>query len=104
MTSAPINSEYMPNTLTNILESIGGHPETSAATNVAKSIFSQKCIEIPVWRLAYLSLSKCPKTENPKMSDHVTSVSAGETSSDTPNDYQNIRNNAWGNSRVNGGV
>ena len=38
------------------------------------------------------------------MSQHVTLVSAGETSSDTPNDYQNIRNDAWGNSRANGGV
>ena len=37
VTGAPINSEYMPNTSTNTLQSIGGVPETSAGTNVTKT-------------------------------------------------------------------
>ena len=46
----------------------------------------------------------CPKPEIQKMSDDVTSVSVGETSCATTNDYQIIRNHARGNSRAHGGV
>ncbi len=42
-----MNSERMPNTPTNTLESIGGVPVTPAATYVAKPQFSQKYTKIP---------------------------------------------------------
>ena len=37
VTGAPINSEYMSNTPTNTLQSIGGVPEASAGTKVTKT-------------------------------------------------------------------
>ena len=50
------------------------------------------------------STRSCPKPKIQKMSHDVTSVSVGETSCATTNDYQIIRNHARGNSRANGGV
>ena len=82
-------------------------PETSAATKVPKSQFSQKYTGIPVpgaGAAAPIPIQNPPKPKIQKISDDVTSVSAGETSSYAANDYQNIRNHARGNSRANGGV
>ena len=86
VTGSKINSEYIPNTPTNTLQSIGGVPETSAGTNGTKAQFSQKYTEIPVLK-GVLPCQKAPKSEIQKISHHVTPVSVDENQSDTSSDY-----------------
>ena len=61
-----MNSESMPNTPTNMLESTGGVPVASAATYVAKSQFSRKYTRIPVSESTVPGSVNLSKTENPK--------------------------------------
>ena len=96
-----MNSTHTPNTPTNTPESVGGAPETLAVTNIPKTKNFKKYTEIPVSRKPTCTW---PKPKNKKMSDHVTSVSVGETSPDAANNYIILRKHARGNSRANGGV
>ena len=99
-----MNSERMPNTLTNTLESIGAVHVTSAATYVAKYQFSQKYTKIPVSRHRIGCTRSCPKLKIHFVSHDVTSISVDENSRDAHNCCQILRNYARGNSRANGGV
>ena len=97
-----MNSERMPNTPTNTLESIGGVYVTSVTTYFAKSQFSQKCTKIPP--SAHTCTRSCQKPKIHFMSHNVTLISDDENSSHINNFCQNLRNDAWGHSGANGGV
>ena len=76
-------------------------PELMSRKNIN---FHKKSLKSQFWGQAPIPGQNAPKPQFQKCSDEVTLVSAGETSSDTTNDYQNLPNYAWSNSRVNGGV
>ena len=99
-----MNSERMPNTLTNTLESIGAVHVTSAATYVAKYQFSQKYTKIPVSRHRIGCTRSCPKLKIHFVSHDVTSISVDENSRDAHNCCQILRNYARCHSGASGDV
>ena len=97
-----MNSERMPNTPTNTLESIGGVYVTLATTNFATSPFSQKCTKIPP--SAHTCTRSCQKPKIHFMSHNVTSISVDENFPNAHKSCQILQNYPWGTSGASGGV